>query len=206
MFDMRMSNHCIFTALKPFVLASGSPRRKELLGNLGFDFLVMPSPADEPKPLPDEQPEKYALKLACLKAQDITRKRPDAVVLGSDTVVALGRTILGKPKDKTDAVRMLTMLSGQTHVVITGCCLLLPSGEVKQFYGRTSVRMRDSAPEVLLAYAATGEPMDKAGAYAIQGIGSFLVEHVEGSYTNVVGLPLAMVLEVLLANGVIKSV
>ncbi len=200
-----MSEHCIFTAHTPFVLASGSPRRKELLGNLGFEFSVMPSPADEPKPLPNEQPEDYALRLACLKALDIARTRPNAVVLGADTVVALDGFILGKPCDKADAMHMLSMLSGKTHVVVTGCCLLLPLGEVKQFYGRTNVRMRDSAPEVLSAYVATGEPMDKAGAYAIQGIGSFLVEHVEGSYTNVVGLPLAMLLEVLLKNGVLTS-
>lgn len=198
-----MSKIAIFKPLMPFVLASGSPRRKELLATLGFDFEILPSPADEPAPLDGETPEDYAVKLAELKAQDIVRSRPNAAVLGSDTVVALGKTILGKPKDKADALRMLTMLSGHTHVVVTGCCLILPDGTLERFFGRTDVRMRHSGEAELQSYVSTGEPMDKAGAYAIQGIGAFLVEHVTGSYTNVVGLPLALTLETMLARGVV---
>lgn len=198
----------IYTTQFPFVLASGSPRRKELLGNLGFDFEIIPSPAEEPPALPGESPEDYAVRLACLKAGDIAKDHPNAVVLGSDTVVALGDTILGKPADPSDALRMLTLLSGKAHVVVTGCCLIFPTQaegdrKTERFHGRTDVRMRHSTEAELRAYIATEEPMDKAGAYAIQGIGSFLVEHVQGSYTNVVGLPLAKTLEVLLQWGVV---
>ncbi|MBU1249391.1 MAG: septum formation protein Maf [Proteobacteria bacterium] len=198
-----MTQHAIFTTRIPLVLASGSPRRKSFLDNLGLQFETLPSPVDEPEPEAGESPEAYAVRLACLKAMDIATKHPEAAVLGSDTVVALGEVILGKPKDDADALRMLTLLSGQTHVVVTGCCLMLPGGEIERFHGRTDVRMRRSGPTELEAYVATGEPADKAGAYAIQGIGAFLVEHVEGSYTNVVGLPLARTLEVLLSWGVI---
>lgn len=200
------TRHAIHEARLPFVLASGSPRRKELLGNLGLEFSVIPSRAEEPLPKAGETPVDYAVRLACLKASDIAAARPQAAVLGADTVVAIGEHILGKPADEDDAVRMLTLLSGRTHVVVTGCCLLLPGEERETFHGSTDVRMRRSSEAELRAYARTGEPLDKAGAYAIQGIGSFLVEHVTGSYTNVVGLPLAKTLDMLLVHRVVASI
>jgi septum formation protein len=204
----------IYTSLMPLVLASASPRRLELLGNLGCAFRVLPSRAQEPPAAPGQDPADYAETLAEAKTREVAERlaaegEPGAAIIGADTVVALERTgehagvILGKPTDRRDAVRMLELLSGRTHVVVTGCCLLLPGGGCVRFHGRTNVRMRRSTREELTAYAATGEPDDKAGAYAIQGIGSFLVEHVEGSYTNVVGLPLAEVVEVLVSWGVI---
>jgi septum formation protein len=141
--------------------------------------------------------------MAEMKGREVAERHPDYVVIAADTVVALEGILLGKPDNDEDAMRMLQLLSGRTHQVVTGCCLLLPGGESAVFHARTDVRMRTAAREELAAYVATGEPADKAGAYAIQGIGAFLVEHVHGSYTNVVGLPLARVLEVLLKWGIL---
>lgn len=327
-----------YMSRKKIVLASGSPRRRELLANLGLDFEVIPSAATEPAPERDETPAAYAERMAELKAHDIAAHHPDAVVIGSDTVVAVDGHILGKPQDDEDALRMLRMLSGKVHEVVTGVSVILAAGsdggargqeyriaqelvtiqgaekrqdantspEVKKsqeakkgqdankgqdakkeqnankgqdvnkslglkngletkigleatigqeakgspktkgaadpvadhrakdtgkahteqahtnhgpssntsdqperehhtFHASTSVTMRTSQDAELRAYIATGEPSDKAGAYAIQGIGTFLVTEISGSYTNVVGLPLARVLGVLLDGGVVVA-
>ncbi|MGE4291594.1 MAG: nucleoside triphosphate pyrophosphatase [Desulfovibrio sp.] len=195
----------VFDTLQPIVLASGSPRRRDFLASLGLDFRVEPSRAEEPAPLPGESPDGYARRMAEMKGRETAQRFPDAVIIAADTVVALEGTLLGKPGDDADALRMLRLLAGRTHQVVTGCCLLLPGGRSTTFHACTDVRMRTASPEELRAYVATGEPADKAGAYAIQGIGSFLVEHVHGSYTNVVGLPLAKLVEVLKNWGVIVS-
>jgi len=192
-----------FRSVLPLVLASGSPRRRELLASLGIDFLIDSGNGDEPRPESGEAPAAYAMRASRAKARQVAERHPKAVILAADTIVILGDDILGKPEDDADALAMLTRLSGRTHQVVTGCCLLTPNGGEECFAVSSDVTMRRSSREELLAYAATGEPRDKAGAYAIQGLGGFLVRRVEGSYTNVVGLPLARVLEVLLSWGVV---
>jgi septum formation protein len=206
-----------YRALSALVLGSSSPRRRELLGSLGLEFEVCPSNAPEPPPLPGEAAEAYARRMARQKTLDVAALYPEATVLGADTIVVLpantdltgaGQTgdavVLGKPTGATDALAMLMRLSGRAHRVITGCCLALPGRpEPLCFAVVTEVLMRASTREELTAYVATGEPADKAGAYAIQGLGAFLVERVNGSYTNVVGLPVAEIAEILVNYGVI---
>lgn len=192
-----------FRSVLPLVLASGSPRRRELLASLGIDFLIDSGNGDEPRPEPGESPEAYAVRASTAKARQVANRHPKAVILAADTIVVLDGDILGKPVDDADALAMLTRLSGRTHQVVTGCCLLTPDSGEERFAVSSDVTMRRSSREELLAYAATGEPRDKAGAYAIQGLGGFLVRRVEGSYTNVVGLPLSRVLERLLVDGVL---
>ncbi len=192
-----------FVSRESLVLASGSPRRRELLADIGLDFEVVPSRAEEPVPTPGEQPTEYALRMAKLKTMEVAARYPGRTVLGADTIVVLNSWIMGKPANEADALAMLNALSGQTHQVITAFCLVLSNGETSSRFVATEVDMRTSGEAELKAYIATGEPMDKAGAYAIQGIGTFLVTAIRGSYTNVVGLPLARVLEELLAAGVV---
>lgn len=192
-----------FTAHLPIVLGSGSPRRKELIANLGLDFEVVISTVEEPTPLPKETPIEYAVRMAHLKGKDVAGRRQEAVVIASDTVVAIDNEIMGKPSDDMDALRMLTTLSGKTHQVVSGVSLMAPGKAPCTFSVSTDVTMRSSTHEELLAYIATGEPTDKAGAYAIQGIGTFLVTEIKGSYTNVVGLPVARVLEALSSWGIV---
>jgi septum formation protein len=203
-----------FRTLSPLVLGSNSPRRRELLGSLGLEFEICPSNAAEPPPEPGEAPEAYARRMARLKTLDVAVLYPGATVLGADTIVVApeagalpgGAAILGKPADTADARRMLALLSGRAHRVITGVCLCLPgAAEPVCLAVSTEVVMRASAPAELAAYAATREPDDKAGAYAIQGLGAFLVERVDGSYTNVVGLPVTECAALLLKHGVIAA-
>jgi septum formation protein len=188
-----------FRTVKPIVLASGSPRRKDLLGSLGIDFDIVPSTVQEPEPYSGEFPEAYALRLAKMKALDVAQSRAGAFVLGADTVVAVGDLILGKPRHAREAELMLARLSGRDHKVVTGCYLAGDDGVSAWDYTITSqVRMAAITEEVIAAYVATGEPMDKAGAYAIQGQGAFMIVGIAGSYTNVVGLPLAETVTALL--------
>ena len=183
------------------ILASASPRRRELLGLAGIAFDVVVSPVEEPAPDVGEHPAAYAARMARLKAAAVAALHPDAVVVGADSVVAVGETILGKPKDAADALRMLTLLSGRTHQVVTGCAIFAPGREAEIFTVPTDVTMLETSQARLAAYVATGEPMDKAGAYAIQGGAAAFVSSICGSYTNVVGLPLAEVVEVLRCYG-----
>ncbi|MEF2231964.1 MAG: Maf family protein [Pseudodesulfovibrio sp.] len=192
-----------FTAASPLVLASGSPRRRELLSDLGLEFHVEPSPLPEPAPLPGEAASDYARRMAELKTRDVAARFPDSTVLGADTIVVLDGAIMGKPKDANDALAMLSRLSGRTHQVVTGFTVILPDGATVSQSVSTDVDMRVSGEAELKSYVATGEPMDKAGAYAIQGVGTFLVTAIRGSYTNVVGLPVARVLEILLDRNVV---
>lgn len=193
----------LFSAACPLVLGSGSPRRKDMLFNLGLEFKIDPSKAEEPAPKPGQPPEEYVRSMARFKAVDVASRHEGEVVLTADTIVAIDNKILGKPASKAHAFEMLADLSGRTHKVLTGCALLGPGGRRSFFTATTEVDFIRLPPNMINAYIATGEPMDKAGGYGIQGVGSFLVREVRGSYTNVVGLPLARVLEVLLEWGVI---
>ncbi len=175
---------------EPLILASGSPRRRELLTQLGVPFRVMVVDIDE-TPKPGESPRELVQRLACAKAEAACEGRGvDQWVLGADTVVVLGQTILGKPVDAADAASMLERLSGGVHSVLTGLALARLGFVTRQRVVRTRVWMRIIAPEEIRAYVVTGEPMGKAGAYAIQGRAAAFVRFLAGSYTNVVGLPL----------------
>jgi septum formation protein len=175
------------------ILASQSPRRRELLENAGVRFRVVAPDVDE-TPRPKESPRVLVRRLARAKAAAVPAMRES--VLAADTVVAVGARILGKPTDDRDAARMLRLLSGRWHEVHTGFCLRSGEEEFARVV-TTRVRFRALALADLRRYIATGEGRDKAGAYAIQGIGAHLVSDVRGSYTNVIGLPIAEVLEAL---------
>ena len=178
------------------VLASSSPRRRAFFKQLGISFkMVVPQVEEQPKK--GEAPDLFAGRLAADKALDVAaRLSTPALIIAADTIVVLGRTILGKPKNTSDARRMLKMLGGRVHEVITGVCVLY-GAKRRRFVTRTKVEFKKLAKQEIDFYIASGEPMDKAGAYAIQGIGSFLVRGIRGSYTNVVGLPVAELLDVL---------
>ncbi|HTS36644.1 MAG TPA: Maf family protein [Candidatus Solibacter sp.] len=179
------------------VLASASPRRQELLRNAGISFEVQPADVDE-TPAPGEAPLDCAIRLARDKALKVWASRPQDFVLGADTVVVIDDVILGKPADVHDAASMLRMLSGHSHRVITGVCLVkAQSGETKCDSATTLVTMTQLTDEEIRAYVATGEPTDKAGAYAIQGMASKWIPRIEGDYSNVVGLPVALVYRML---------
>lgn len=176
------------------VLASASPRRRELLAQAGFTFDVAPADVPEIRK-PGEDPIRFVTRLAREKAEAVlTREEvpPDALILGADTIVLLDEEVLGKPRDQADAARMLRLLSGRTHQVITGVCLA--RGRERQRAAEvTFVRFSTIADEEIEAYVATEEPLDKAGAYAIQGRAGRWVPRIHGCYFNVVGLPLALV-------------
>jgi septum formation protein len=176
------------------ILASASPRRSQLLEQLGLRFVVDPSGIDETLEA-SWSPSQAVMTLARAKAEDVALRHPDAdLVLGADTVVVFGAEILGKPLDATDAKRMLKQISGEWHAVFTGYTLVSPKdGEVIQSYARSDVRLRKLDDKEIEAYVATGEPLDKAGAYAIQELGTLLVAEIKGCYTNIVGLPLPAV-------------
>jgi septum formation protein len=183
------------------VLASGSPRRQELLRNAGIPFMVHPADIDE-TPFAGEFPRECAKRLAREKALTVHRHRPQDYVLGADTVVVVNDAMLSKPRDPDDAARMLRLLSGRTHQVTTGVCLITPAGygqlavvEEDVFSETTVVTMRELSEEEINAYVTTGDSMDKAGAYGIQGIASRWIPRIEGDYNNVMGLPVAMVYE-----------
>ena len=173
------------------VLASASPRRQELLRNAGIRFEVQP--ADIPEdPQPGEGGTECAERLAREKALAVSRQRPLDVVLGADTVVVVDSQLLGKPSDAADAARMLRLLSGRKHQVITGVCFAV-SGRSSVASETTLVTVSEITDKEIADYVASGEPMDKAGAYAIQGIASRWIPRIEGDYSNVVGLPVALV-------------
>jgi septum formation protein len=182
------------------VLASASPRRQELLRNAGIAFEVQPVHIPE-DPLPGEAARDCAERLAREKALAVARQRPQDCVLGADTVVVVAGELLGKPSDAADAARMLRQLSGREHQVITGVCLVV-SGQCSVASGTTSVTMSEISEQEIMDYVAGGEPMDKAGAYAIQGIASRWIPRIEGDYSNVVGLPVALVWRMLRQDGV----
>ncbi|HUO26800.1 MAG TPA: Maf family protein [Candidatus Aquilonibacter sp.] len=180
------------------VLASSSPRRQELLRNAGISFTVQAADIDE-APRDRESAKDCAERLAREKALAVSARRPGDFVLGADTVVAVDEVILGKPLDASDAARMLGMLSGRTHEVITGVCLVAPAPGIREWTESEStlVIMSGLTADDIRSYVATGESMDKAGAYAIQGMASRWIPRIEGDYSNVVGLPVARVWKML---------
>ena len=181
----------IMERMLQLVLASSSPRRAELLRAAKIDFQVRAAAVDESR-LPGECGSDYVLRLASLKASSVARN-PGEVILGADTTVVRGNEILEKPRDAGDAARMLRLLSGCVHQVITGVCLRGPDGDELTMAETTAVEFLTMSEAEIQDYIATGEPMDKAGAYGIQGIASRYISRVEGCYFNVVGLPVSLV-------------
>ena len=188
------------------VLASASPRRRELLAQLGIHFAVVPGNAPE-QPLPGEDAEEQVVRLARDKAREVAGRCevPGRWFLGSDTIVLCDGTVLGKPRDKEHAAAMLRSLSGRSHRVLSGYAVFDRQGGTSVAGAvATTVRFKELTDAEIAGYIATGEPFDKAGAYAIQGIGAFMVLGIEGSYSNVVGLPLCEVVEVLERLGAVR--
>jgi septum formation protein len=181
------------------VLASASPRRAELLRRLGLDAAVAPADVDE-RYLEGETPEAHVERLARAKAETVAARHPGALTIGGDTVVVDGDAVLGKPADADEAVTMLRRLSGREHRVVSGIALCGPEGTVSDV-GRAVVRFRRFDETAARAYVATGEPMDKAGAYGIQGMGGALVEEIRGDYYTVVGFPVGRFVELLARMG-----
>ena len=172
------------------VLASQSPRRREILERAGFDLSVRVSGVPEER-LPGERADAYVRRLASAKAAAVPRE-PGEIVLGADTVVVLGEEVMEKPRDNVHAMEMLTMLSGMEHRVITGICLRHQRGQVCDS-AETAVRFAPLSRSEIEDYVRSGEPMDKAGAYAIQGLAAKFIERIDGCYFNVVGLPVSLV-------------
>jgi len=187
----------------PLILASASPRRKQLLRQIGLPFRSVPSDVEESLDL--NGPSVNSSLLAEKKARAVRPRYRDSWILGADTMVILGDRILGKPGDPGEARIMLRFLTGAEHRVITGFCILDPSGKTAHSEERiTLVKMKSVTNKEIDAYIATGEPFGKAGSYGIQGIGAFMVESISGSYTNVVGLPLCALINSLLSVGALK--
>lgn len=189
--------------MKKLILASASPRRRELLQQAGAEFEVIPARGEEH--LTGKTPGEAVMELALQKAREVADAQADlsAVVLGADTVVAFQGKILGKPKDRADAVRMLTMLSGAVHSVFTGVAVIVKeNGRILNFFEETQVKMYPLSRAEIEAYVDTGEPMDKAGAYGIQGKCAIHIESICGDYNNVVGLPIAAIYQRTKALGI----
>jgi len=187
-----------------YVLASGSPRRKELLGQLGLDFEISSAHGEEL--ITKSEPSDIVLELSLQKAKEVAQRYAgkEVVVIGADTIVAYDGAIMGKPRDEAHAREMLTALQGNTHQVYTGVALITLSGagqQVQQFYEKTDVMMYPMTQDEIARYVATGEPMDKAGAYAIQGGCAPFIRGICGDYNNVVGLPIARLYQELLKKG-----
>ena len=180
----------------PLILASASPRRQELLREAGIEFEVCPADISE-EPLAGEPPIEYALRLAREKAEKVARQFPQRFVLGADTIVVVGDENLGKPRDAQDAARMLRLLSGCPHQVTTAVSVIAPGRAAVTRSSTTDVHFRKITEQEIQQYIKSGEPMDKAGAYAIQGGAAGWVVRLEGDYSNVVGLPVPLVREML---------
>ncbi len=182
---------------RPLVLASASPRRRFLLELVGFEFEVVEPSVNEDDHA-DEDPVTHVLRLSEVKARSVACGLDSGLVVGGDTIVVFGGEILGKPRDEGEAFDMLSRICGQWHVVYTGLTVVdASSGRKASGYEKTRVKIRRMNPGEIRAYIATGEPMDKAGSYGIQGYGAAIVEAVEGCYFNVVGLPLVRLLHLL---------
>ncbi|MCK4839628.1 MAG: septum formation inhibitor Maf [Desulfobulbaceae bacterium] len=195
----------MFKNNEKIVLASGSPRRRRFLEELGLDFTVVVADVDESL-RSGELPSAFVSRLAREKAVSVAVDHPGALVIGADTVVVVADEILGKPVDPEDALAMLTRLAGQSHEVWTGFAIIRGTSVAVTREVRTEVRFVSAVTDVLAAYVASGEPLDKAGAYGIQGLGGLLVERIDGSYSNVVGLPMAELVEELLRLDAIAPV
>lgn len=210
----------IFRALRPLILASASPRRIDFLRSLGLSpAVVLPPEGTEPAAHGGEDPEAFALRAATAKAAGALAPACAAfppqssslsgLIIAADTIVVLGNSILGKPRDSAEAFAMLSSLAGKTHDVVTACAFLsldFAEPPIPPFAVRSRVSMWDCPSDLIKAYACSGEPMDKAGAYAVQGAGAFLVHSIEGSWSNVVGLPLAEIVQILVAAKAVEAV
>jgi septum formation protein len=193
----------MFAATLPLILASASPRRQHFLRQLGLEFCIEPAVIDE-TPVSGEAPDAFVQRMALTKAQTVADLHPQACVIGADTVVFLGPTLFGKPNDQAEALAILSRLQGQTHGVITAVAVLCASRAVNEIITETTRVTFDHFPTTILqAYVESGEPMDKAGAYGIQGKGTFLVRSIVGSYSNVVGLPVNGLVRILLDHHLI---
>ena len=182
---------------KRLILASNSPRRIVLLKSLGYHFDIVPHDIEECI-IGDVLPMELVQNLAFLKATDVARRVSNAIIISADTVIVHKKSILGKPKDVSDAKRILSMLSDSEHDVISGVCVMeMPSRKKMLRIERTHIKMKNIKDEEIDRYILTGEPMDKAGAYAIQGEGGKFIEKIDGSYSNAVGLPLELLQEML---------
>jgi len=186
--------------VQPLVLASQSPRRKELLQVLGVPFSIVVPLTDE-SPRAGESPEDYVVRVARDKARDVASRVNRSIVLSADTVVTLDGEILGKPRDRADAIRMLTRLSGREHQVFTGVCVINQlNDQMREGLEKTAVSFRKLSAREIEDYIERENVMDKAGAYAIQGFASVFIPRISGSYSNVMGLPLALVYDFLSAG------
>ena len=177
--------------LPQIILASGSPRRSEIMESVGWEFTKDIPNIDETE-LPGELPELYVQRLALTKAETIAARHPDEIVLGADTTVVIDGQIIGKPVDVADAKRMLTMLSGHWHEVLTGVAIV-QSGNCRVGLQRTRVKFAEMSEAEIDFLAERGDPLDKAGAYAVQAQAALFIEGIEGDYWNVVGLPISLV-------------
>ena len=185
-----------------FVLASSSPRRRDLLGSIGAEFDVIPSHIPEERG-EGETPEEYVARLSREKAHAVSVHHPDRWIIAADTTVALDDLVLEKPADAEDAKRMLAAIAGKTHVVYTGVTLTRSEPHYIDTHVATSeVRMLAMTSRDIAWYVETGEPLDKAGAYAAQGVGGMFIDSIHGSFTNVVGLPLALLFQMLRRAGI----
>ncbi len=174
---------------RKLVLASSSPRRREILACMGFEFSIVSPELDE-SPIGNEEPAEHVVRLSRAKASSVARQFPDELVVGADTIVVLNNEILGKPFSPAEAVGMLGRLSGKTHTVYTGLALIADRAKIdKADYDVTRITFNDLEQEDILRYVESGEPLDKAGAYGIQGMGSFLVKRYEGEFDTVIGFP-----------------
>lgn len=182
------------------VLASSSPRRHELLRLIGVEHDVIPADADESL-APGEKPDAHAERLARAKAEAVGADHPQSLVIGADTIVVVDERILGKPRDVADAAAMLRMLSNRTHVVMTAVAVSL-AGRTLSLVEKVTVTFRNLSDDEIARYIATGEPMDKAGAYGIQGYGATIVRRIEGDYFAVMGLSLARLVDLMAELGV----
>jgi len=187
----------IFSPRKRMVLASGSPRRRDLVKMMGLEFeLAVPEFREETRSR--KRPARLVVGHAVAKANSLANRFPDAVILGADTVVVLDGKILGKPRNKADAKSMLNRLSGRTHTVYTGLALLdVPTGIRETAFEKSLVTMKKMTEKEIRNYLKTGEPMDKAGSYGIQGFGAVFIKHINGCFFNVMGLPVARLYDML---------
>ena len=178
------------------ILASASPRRKELLKKIVGSFRIIKSNVDE-SAIKAASPVSFAKKAAVLKAEAVAAKHPGSIIIGADTIVLLGQKILGKPRNKKDAIAMLKSLAGKTHQVITGIAVIFPGGKTVSSAAVTRIRMNKVSDREILAYVNSGRPLDKAGAYGIQEIEGIFIDKVTGDYDNVVGLPVRLLRKIL---------
>jgi len=180
------------------ILASASPRRKDLMEQAGLEFDISAANIDEDAVPYDGDPGAYVQILSAKKAETVALRHPDVWTIGADTIVVVDNAILGKPKNLNTALSMLGQLSDRTHSVYTGFCIMGPSKEIALTRAvETQVRFKALSQEEITWYANTGEPYDKAGGYGIQGIGAFMVQEISGSYSNVVGLPVCELIQTL---------